>query len=344
MNYVTFHDISYAQGKYNMDTDPSPVVEIKMSGFYYGSKQPYLDVQASNNYTNAVRLNKIPILYHYAGGGDPVAEANYFINTACSPLAEGDIYELDYELTDDMGPPVDPDGWCRTFADKVKEITGVYPLLYTNTSTFLRYGKFPRTMEVCALMIADYRYTPDQDVPCGHPYVVHQFTDSPIDTNALFISLDTLKQYGHHAPVAESVPVPPVLPVPPVVPAEPPVPVPTPNPDPGTVVQPQTPPQPPTNGTAIDVVVNPPKPKPQLPPQPVQPPIVLPAKVNELNKAEGVAMKLGRYNKFFVGLAGAILTYLSLHYGSSTIVQDAVLIASVLGIYAIPNTPSTPSK
>src|ERR1700756_714135 len=137
MSYITFHDISYAQGKYNMDADSSPIVEMKMSGFYYGSKLPYLDVQASNNYNNTIRLGKIPICYHFAGGANPVTEANYFINVACSPLADGDIYELDYELTDEMGPPADPDGWCRTFADRVKELTGAYPLFYVNTSTFL---------------------------------------------------------------------------------------------------------------------------------------------------------------------------------------------------------------
>lgn len=197
MTDFTFHDISYAQGLYNMEADPYPVVEIKASGYYYGGKTPYLDVQLQRNYGNATRLGKIPILYHFAGGADPVAEANYFVNVACAPLAAGDVYELDYELNDTMNPPADPDAWCRAFADRVKELTGKYPIFYTYTSLFLQHNKFPRTMEVCSLYIADYRFTPDQDVPCGHPYIFHQYSDAPVDTNASFISLDTLRKYAY---------------------------------------------------------------------------------------------------------------------------------------------------
>ena len=239
MSYFTFHDISYAQGRYNMDADSSPVVEMKMSGFYYGSKTPYMDVQAATNYSDAIRLNKVPICYHYAGGADPVVEAEYFVK-ACSPLADGDIYELDYELTAEMNPPANPDGWCRTFADRVHELTGAYPLLYVNTSTFLANNKFPRTMEVCGLIIADYRYTPDQDVPCGHPYIIHQFTDSPLDTNACFISLDTLKKYARGGSQPATAPAPqPVTPTP--TPAPTPAPVPQPAPAPAPVVPPVVP-------------------------------------------------------------------------------------------------------
>lgn len=196
MSDFLFHDISYAQGQYNMDADPYPAIEMKMSGYYYGSKTPYLDVQAARNYSNAIRLGKVPILYHYAGGADPRAEAEYFINV-CAPLAAGDVYELDYELNSSMGPPADPDGWCRAFADRVHELTGKYPIFYTYTSLFLQHNKFPKTMEVCSLYIADYRFTPDQNVPCGHPYIMHQYSDSPVDTNASFISLDTLRKYAY---------------------------------------------------------------------------------------------------------------------------------------------------
>lgn len=206
MSNFLFHDISYAQGLYNMDTDPYPAIEMKMSGFYYGSKQPYLDVQANRNYGNAIRLGKVPILYHFAGGADPVAEANYFITVACAPLAKGDIYELDYELNDSMAPPSDPDSWCRAFADRVKELTGVYPLFYTYTYLLNQHGNFPKTLEVCGLIQANYVISPEADIP-GPPYIVQQYTDTPIDTNASFISLDTLKKYAYG--YTEPIPAPP---------------------------------------------------------------------------------------------------------------------------------------
>lgn len=239
MNYVTFHDLSYAQGKYNMDADPSPIVEIKMTGYYYGSKTPYTDVQAVNNYSDATRLGKIPILYHFAGGGDPVAEADFFVNNGAAPFANGDIYELDYELNDAMGPPADPDAWCRAFADRVKERTGKYPLFYTYRALFNQHGGFPRTMEVCSLIIADYTVSPDDTVPCNHPYIIQQYTDTPIDTNALFIPIDTLKKYAYGyqdpapAPAPTPVPAPEPVPTPPVVTPEP---TPTPTPAPPVVV------------------------------------------------------------------------------------------------------------
>lgn len=209
MNYTTFHDISYAQGKYNMDADPSPVVEMKMTGYYYGSKTPYTDVQAVANYQNAIRLNKIPLLYHFAGGADPVAEADFFVNNGAAPFANGDIYELDYELTAVMNPPADPDSWCRAYVDRVKERTGVYPIFYTYAALFNEHGGFPRTMEVCSLIIADYAVSPDDMVPINHPYIIQQYTDTPLDTNALFIDLDTLRKYAYGYTTSVAAPSPP---------------------------------------------------------------------------------------------------------------------------------------
>lgn len=247
MNYITFHDISYAQGLYNMAADPSPIVEMKMTGYYYGSKTPYADVQAARNYANAKQFEKIPILYHFAGGGDPTAEADYFVNVGASPLADGDIYELDYELTADMGPPADPDTWCRTFADRVKARTGVYPLFYTYRALFNEHGGFPKTTEVCGLIIADYVTSPDATVPINHPYIIQQYTDSPIDTNALFIPIDTLKKYargGNNAPAPQPTPAPAPDPTPAPTPDPTPSPTPTPSPSPEPTPDPSPTPSP----------------------------------------------------------------------------------------------------
>lgn len=210
-----FHDVSYAQGLYNMGTDPNPAVEMKMTGFYYGSKVGYTDVQAVRNYSNATRLGKVPILYHFAGGGDPIAEADYFIANGAMPFADGDIYELDYELNDSMNPPADPDAWCRAFADRIKERTGVYPLFYTYTDLIKQHG-FTKTLEVCGLIQANYAVSPDADIP-GPSYIIQQYTDTPLDTNRCFIPLATLKLYARNSQPA-SVPA-PVAPTPSAPPA-----------------------------------------------------------------------------------------------------------------------------
>lgn len=46
---------------------------------------------------------------------------------------------------------------------------------------------------------------------------------------------------------------------------------------------------------------------------------------------------VSKYNKLLVGIAGAVLTYLGMHEGASTAVKDAILIATVLGVYQVPN-------
>ncbi|MDL2342299.1 MAG: glycoside hydrolase family 25 protein [Patescibacteria group bacterium] len=245
---ITFHDISYAQGLYDMDADKSPIVFMKMSGFYYGSKTGYLDNQAARNYNNAIRTGKLPGLYHFAGGADPVQEADYFI-AACSPLAEGDLLILDYELTAEMNPPADPAAWCLTFVERVKERTGKYPLFYTYSSMLNQYG-FDAVLERCGLWIANYAVSPDGDVPTkGHNYIIHQYQGSPLDTNACFIDLPTLRKYAYSAvqpqpdpptppavtpapviaPVVVPVPRPLTLATPKPTPADKPTPVPAPS-------------------------------------------------------------------------------------------------------------------
>jgi hypothetical protein len=238
MSYTAFHDISYAQGQYNMDADPNPIIAMKMSGFYYGSKIGYLDVQAARNYNNAIRLGKEPILYHYAGGADPVAEADYFI-AACSPLAEGDILALDYELTAAMNPPADPNNWCLQFCERVHQRTGVWPLFYTYSALQKQHG-FAAVLQNCGFWQANYGVSPDADIPASPPYIIHQYQGSPIDTNACFITLAALKKYGFHN---ATVPIPSPTPTPTPVPT----PVPTPEPEPGP-----TPPPPTDESTLLD--------------------------------------------------------------------------------------------
>lgn len=225
MSYIQFHDISYAQGAYNMDADPSPIVFMKMSGFYYGSKQPYYDVQAARNYQNAIRTGKLPGLYHFAGGADPVTEADFFVG-ACSPLADGDLLILDYELTAEMSPPGDPSAWCLAFVERVKERTGKYPLFYTYTSMLNQFG-FKEVLKRCGLWIANYGVSPDADIPGSPPYIIHQYQGSPLDTNACYINLDTLRKYTYSSIQPQPDPTP--VPTPDPTPVEP---VPTPDPVP----------------------------------------------------------------------------------------------------------------
>lgn len=218
---ILFKDISYAQGVYDMGSNPDQAIMMKMSGFYTGSLQPYYDAQAARNYNNAVAAGKVPLMYHFAGGADPIAEADFFIG-ACSPLAENDLMALDWEIQH-----ADPVGWCLAFVNRVHERTGMWPWVYMNMSTANAYDWSP-VFNNCGYWCAAPSYGFDDALPVKYPQIAQQGPIvNGVDTDAFFGTLDQLKKYGYHA-VAPPVPVPTPPPAPDPVPE--PVPDPTPKP------------------------------------------------------------------------------------------------------------------
>lgn len=102
-----------------------------------------VDVQLSRNRTEARKRGILLGFYHFANGGDPIAEADHFVKNV-GALQQGELLVLDWEI-----PHKDPAGWSRKFLDRVKEKTGVKALLYTNElniadislDTLKKYGK-----------------------------------------------------------------------------------------------------------------------------------------------------------------------------------------------------------
>lgn len=236
MSYIAARDISQWQGDLNFDLVTEPIVIMKASG---GDAGLYYDSKCTRNWSEAKRTGKHRGYYHFAGGGDPIQEADFFLK-AVSPLEENDVLALDWEIQH-----TDPVGWSTTFVNHIHDKTDVWPLIYMNTSTFLAHNWTPVTTN-CGLWIADYRFTPDQDVPTHHTYVMHQFkaVQGYGDMNAWFGTLEQFDKYGYHAPVVTPVPTPTLEPTP--VPPQPePVPVPTPEPTPTPEPSPAPVPTPP---------------------------------------------------------------------------------------------------
>lgn len=237
---LPFKDISYAQGLWNMDTDNDQIVAMKASGFYTGAHTPYLDAQLTRNYADAIRLGKVPILYHFAGGADAATEAAYFI-AAIHPLAEGDVYALDWEIDVD-----DPVGWVLTFVTAVYTATGTWPLVYMDISRLNAYD-WSAVLANCPLWCAAPSYGWSDTLPVKYTVSAQQGPIvNGVDTDMWFGTLDGLKACGYHVP-NEPTPTPTPAPMPPTPPAPSPAPVPIPAPTPEPLPTPAPTPTPTPN-------------------------------------------------------------------------------------------------
>lgn len=88
----------------------------------------YVNPLCNAQYAEAKRLGKLLGLYHYAGGNDPIAEADYFINNIKNYVHEA-ILVLDWESSQNRA--WGNTEWAEKFVDRVHSTTGVWPLLYT---------------------------------------------------------------------------------------------------------------------------------------------------------------------------------------------------------------------
>ena len=92
----------------------------------------FVDPSCDRHYQIAKRLGLKLGVYHYASGGDPVAEADFFVRNIQGYIGEA-ILILDWEKT--QNPRFhEHASWCIKWLNRVKELTGVKPLIYTSAS------------------------------------------------------------------------------------------------------------------------------------------------------------------------------------------------------------------
>jgi cell division septation protein DedD len=243
MSYTPAIDVSQWQGDINFGGISEPIVVIKFSGGDKPGDTLYLDSKANQNYYSAKAAGKAVGMYHFLGGGDPAQQADFFL-AACKPLEESDVIVLDFEIE-----TPDPVGRCYTFLKRLIDQGAPIPLIYMDTDRENRFDWSPVIGLNVGLWIADYRFTPDQNVPIRHwpTYVMHQFNSSPIDHDAFFGTVDQFKAYGWHqgqAPVPQPTPEPTPAPAPVPEPTPTPDPVPVPEPTPTPVPEPAPTPEP----------------------------------------------------------------------------------------------------
>jgi hypothetical protein len=104
------------------DADGVIIKATQGTGFVAGS--------CDRKYQIAKKAGKLLGVYHYAAGGDAVAEANYFYNNAKNYFHEA-IPILDWEKGQNAA--WGSAQWCYTFAKRIHDLTGVWIMLYTGS-------------------------------------------------------------------------------------------------------------------------------------------------------------------------------------------------------------------
>lgn len=117
----------------------------------------YVNPDCDRVYQEAVSDGMPRGVYHYAAGGKPEDEAQYFLDNIKGYIGDS-ILILDYESYASYNGP----GWAKRWLDYVYNHTGVKPLIYMNLSTLNSYNWESVRNADYGLWIAAYHngYTP----------------------------------------------------------------------------------------------------------------------------------------------------------------------------------------
>ena len=110
----------------------------------------YVNPKCNHQWDLAGQLGKKRGLYHYAGGGNPVAEAQYFINNIKNYVGQG-MLVIDWEGYQNSA--WGNTNWVRQFVDEVHRLTGVWPVIYVQESAL---GQVANCAKDCAVWVAKY--------------------------------------------------------------------------------------------------------------------------------------------------------------------------------------------
>ena len=130
MAYMNGIDISNWQAGIDLSKVPCDFVICKATeGAYFVSPDCARQVE------QALSLGKATGIYHYANGGDPIAEANFFVDN-CKNWIGKVVWCLDWEGQGNslFGSGASSQNWIRRFCDQVYARTKSQPLVYTSAA------------------------------------------------------------------------------------------------------------------------------------------------------------------------------------------------------------------
>ena len=174
-----------------------------------GYVNPYCD----EHYQSAKASGKLLGVYHYASGGNPEAEAEFFINNVQGYLHEA-ILVLDWESGDNAA--WGDSSWVARFCAHIVALTGINPMIYVQRSAASQcvglgdYGIWLAEYPDYAPRGWDAYYPPNY----SGDYAMHQFTSSgdisgwsgPLDLSLFFGDENAWKAYA--GATGQSVPAP----------------------------------------------------------------------------------------------------------------------------------------
>lgn len=162
-----------------------------------GYVNPLCDQQYQHAKKHGLKLG----VYHYAGGGNPVAEADYFLRNIQGYIHEA-ILVLDWEKN--QNAQYTNPNWARQFVNRVHEKTGVWCLIYGNSAD-IQYCASCR--DVCGLWFAGYPDLRDNWNPPAFPYSTkpwpsmvgwqYSTSNSRLDRNIFYLTKEQWDKYAN---------------------------------------------------------------------------------------------------------------------------------------------------
>ena len=174
-----------------------------------GYVNPYCD----EHYQSAKAAGKLLGVYHYSSGGNPEAEAEFFINNVQGYLHEA-ILVLDWESGDNAA--WGDSSWVARFCAHIVALTGINPMIYVQRSAAnqcVGLGDY-------GIWLAEYLdyvsrgWNDYTDPNYSGDYAMHQFTSSgaisgwsgPLDLSLFFGDANAWRAYA--GATGQSVPTP----------------------------------------------------------------------------------------------------------------------------------------
>lgn len=140
-------DIASYQSGIDLTVVPCDFVIIKAT-----QGTGYVNPDCDRAYQQAKRAGKLRGTYHYVGGGNAVAEADYYVNNIKGYLKDG-LLAIDWES--EQNSAWGNEAYLEQLVHRVIERTGVKPLIYSMASRYAQVAAAAKKLD-CGLWIAEY--------------------------------------------------------------------------------------------------------------------------------------------------------------------------------------------